>query len=70
MSKDKKGNLGDVRLRKIKEVLNDAYTWKELLRCLKIKKKTNGKKKGRGKGRSAKWKYFVSLLLRGRPKDG
>ena len=70
MSKDKKDNLGDDRLRTIEEVLNDAYTWKELLRCLEIEKKMSNKKKGRGKGRSAKWKYFVSHLLRGRPKNG
>ncbi|MEC8383524.1 MAG: hypothetical protein VXZ73_03660 [Pseudomonadota bacterium] len=70
MGEDRKGALRDARLRSIKDVLNDAYTWRKLLRCLATEKKVSNKKKGRGKGRSAKWKHFVSPLLKGRPKDG
>ena len=66
MGEDKKDELR----RSIAEVLSDAYTWKKLLRCLATEKKVSNKKKGRGKGRSAKWKHFVSPLLKGRPKDG
>ncbi len=70
MSKDKKEALRDARLRSIKDVLNDAYTWRKLLRCIETEKKVSNKKKGRGKGRSAKWKYFKNLFLGMRPKDG
>ena len=66
MGEDKKDELR----RSIAEVLSDAYTWKKLLRCLVTEKKVSNKKKGRGKGRSAKWKHFVSPLLKGRSKDG
>ena len=66
MGEDKKDELR----RSIAEVLSDAYTWKKLLRCLATEKKVSNKKKGRGKGRSAKWKHFESPLLKGRSKDG
>tara|TARA_B100000989_G_scaffold160218_1_gene119628 strand:- start:572 stop:781 length:210 start_codon:yes stop_codon:yes gene_type:complete len=69
MSNDNKEASRDARKRSIKDVLNDAYTWRKLLRCLATEKKMSNKKKGRGKGRSAKWKHFKSILLKS-PKDG